>query len=197
MERHWRLGVLLGVSVALLLAGGVALAQTLGVAVDPDCFVCTPRADWPPSEGQFVTLVFSGYATNDRLCGELLMEEVGWGEICWEPELPGPPCGAGFTVRCEDLTVLWGSNCGPDNGNDGAVSFSASNLAPPAVHGNWTWTLWQEEDAEVVAGPVKATFRFAEVCEAEFVPEPGSILLLGSGLAGLAGYTTLRWRTRQ
>jgi hypothetical protein len=31
-------------------------------------------------------------------------------------------------------------------------------------------------------------------CEVEFVPEPGSILLLGSGLMGLAGYATLRWR---
>ena len=32
--------------------------------------------------------------------------------------------------------------------------------------------------------------------EAEFVPEWGSIALLGSGLAGLAGYASLRWRKR-
>ena len=32
--------------------------------------------------------------------------------------------------------------------------------------------------------------------EEEFVPEPGSILLFGSGLAGLAGYAAVRWRGR-
>jgi hypothetical protein len=32
--------------------------------------------------------------------------------------------------------------------------------------------------------------------EEEFVPEPGSILLFGSGLAGLAGYAAVRWRAR-
>ena len=32
--------------------------------------------------------------------------------------------------------------------------------------------------------------------EEEFVPEPGSMVLLGGGLAALAGYGALRWRTR-
>jgi len=39
----------------------------------------------------------------------------------------------------------------------------------------------------------KATF---EVLGAEFVPEPGTLVLLGSGLMGMAGYAGLRWRSR-
>jgi hypothetical protein len=37
---------------------------------------------------------------------------------------------------------------------------------------------------------------FFEVLGVEFVPEPGTVLLLGSGLMGLAGYAGLRWRSR-
>ena len=46
----------------------------------------------------------------------------------------------------------------------------------------------------VESGEASATF---EVLGEEFVPEPGSVILLGSGLMGLAGYAGLRYRRRR
>jgi hypothetical protein len=70
------------------------------------------------------------------------------------------------------------------------------------VNGNAACKDWVADPSEpvgvykvVVSGleseEAEATF---EILSTEFVPEPGSVILLGSGLMGLAGYAGLRYR---
>ena len=181
MKRHWLRGVLLGVSLALLLAGGVALAATLSITSDESCFQCLPAGVSPESPYAWWVLM-SGYDGNYELCWRLTGPGYDSGEACFMPAEDTEP-GIAF-VRCE------GSGQASVAGSE--VSLQTNGVEQ--LYGQWTWRVWQVETDQ--SDEVSATF--AQDCSVlEFVPEPGTIMLLGSGLLGLAGYAGLRWRTRE
>ena len=80
---------------------------------------------------------------------------------------------------------------------------------PPPEYVEWALGVWRDDDCAMTVSDFYERSTLAQDCPPEevvvFVPEPGSMVVLGSGLAGLAGYTALglhsgqasRWRTRE
>jgi hypothetical protein len=184
MDKKWLGGMMLGVCVALLLAGGVAFAAGLGLAANKDCVQCYPGPvdSIAIPDDYVVSQSASGFTEGPTYCGCLYQN----GEPVMEPECgdPGEALVSGnFFVTCDPPAFFVFTDI-PE-----AAYFEGSL---EDYHGEWMAQAWELGTANSAA----ASWLVADVCEPEFVPEPGTIALLGSGLAGLAGYVTLRRRAR-
>jgi len=172
--------------VLLTLACGTAFAQ-VDLSIEPGCIECCPLPWLEPCPEYAAFVVSRGWEPGERLIQVL----TGPG--------PAGPFGTGMLSaddrgRLELQLIFLCEN--PWLAEEASASFGEKYwwIHPdwrPSDYGGWKLNVSGE------SGSVVGYFRFAEDCAAaEFVPEWGSLLLLGSGTVGLGGYVAMRreWR---
>jgi hypothetical protein len=208
MKRLWLRGALLAVSMTLLLVG---VAAAGGLA--------RPAITTPPEPPEAVEGLYVTSEDNENNSGTGTADgDMGYAD-------PGYTCTGEEEVPVEFNIVVGDELCSDGaltlegfHWEGGDVYFNGELLgtAPDLWEEEWSEATFDVPLASIEPGANLVEIRLdgevytcaviawgtleAEPCVEEveeFVPEPGSLLLLGSGLSALAGYAALRWRTRE